>query len=303
MIINFTNMKRLLLILLMAMLANTAYGAVAISENGDIVGWTNKALELVQKKKFWSNQITEIENEIESIKDTIRVVIKTSQDVKRIVNKVKPEFSSPAEAQAWALRNRADDIEEDQVNREIIIELQKRIETLDKIRVIAEKHISDYEISENNSTHQTESLPHEQITYPSLTLQKLPTLPPTGAITSASIGVAPLRISVDSDTHYLIKIIDTRTNWDIGQWFIRAGESIDIKVPLGSYKIKYAAGKMWYGLNDLFGNDTIYSKADSTFDFTAHNIGYATQYSGHTIQLIAQPNGNLHTSRMNAADW
>lgn len=145
--------------------------------------------------------------------------------------------------------------------------------------------------------------PHEQITYPSLTLQKLPTLPPTGAITSASIGVAPLRISVDSDTHYLIKIIDTRTNWDIGQWFIRAGESIDIKVPLGSYKIKYAAGKMWYGLNDLFGNDTIYSKADSTFDFTAHNIGYATQYSGHTIQLIAQPNGNLHTSRMNAADW
>lgn len=296
-------MKRLLLILLMAMLANTAYGTVAISENGDIIGWTNKALELVQKKKFWSNQITEIENEIESIKDTIRVVIKTSQDVKRIVNKVKPEFSSPAEAQAWALRNRADDIEEDQVNREIIIELQKRIETLDKIRVIAKKHISDYEISENKSIHQTESLPHEQITYPSLTLQKLPALPPTGAITSANIGVAPLSISVDSNTHYLIKIIDTRTNWDIGQWFIRAGESIDIKVPLGSYKIKYAAGKMWYGLNDLFGNDTIYSKADSTFDFTAHNIEYATQYSGHTIQLIAQPSGNLHTSRMNAADW
>jgi hypothetical protein len=49
----------------------------------------------------------------------------------------------------------------------------------------------------------------------------------------------------------------------------------------------------------LFGTETTYSKADSTFDFTFD--GY--QYSGYTVELIMQRNGNLRTSGIQPSQW
>ena len=36
---------------------------------------------------------------------------------------------------------------------------------------------------------------------------------------------------------------------------------LELKVPLGTFEIRYASGKQWYGYNYLFGDDTSYSKA------------------------------------------
>ena len=114
-------------------------------------------------------------------------------------------------------------------------------------------------------------------------------------------GVAPLKIktSATGENHYLVKIVDIVNNNTIGSYFIRSGESIDIKVPLGTYEIKYATGVKWYGMNYLFGPDTIYSKADSTFNFVFN--GY--EYSGYTIELIMQTNGNLRTTGLKSNQW
>lgn len=114
-------------------------------------------------------------------------------------------------------------------------------------------------------------------------------------------GVAPLKIRTSSagGHHYFVKIVNLLNSQPIGAYFIHSGETIDIKVPLGTYEIRYASGTKWYGLDYLFGSDTTYNKADSTFDFSFD--GY--QYSGYTIELIMQQNGNLSTSGIKPNQW
>ncbi|MEQ1486526.1 J domain-containing protein [Methyloglobulus sp.] len=111
-----------------------------------------------------------------------------------------------------------------------------------------------------------------------------------------SDGVAPLKIrtSPSGGYHYFVKIVNLSNNQPIGSYFIRSGESIDIKIPLGTYEIKYASGTKWQGIDYLFGSETTYSKAESTFKFSFD--GY--HYSGYTVELIMQQNGNLETSRI-----
>lgn len=132
--------------------------------------------------------------------------------------------------------------------------------------------------------------------------QPVQPIPHTGDHTASfSHGVAPLKIRTSSNGnyHYFVKIVHAYTNNELGSYFIRSGDTLDIKVPTGSYEIKYATGKVWYGPKYLFGPDTHYSKADSIFNFT-HN-GY--QYSGYSVELIMQQHGNLSTSSLNAEQW
>lgn len=121
-------------------------------------------------------------------------------------------------------------------------------------------------------------------------------LPSTGDKQAADFdGVAPLKIRVPHDgDHYFIKIEDTNTQQNLGNYFIRSGDTLNIDLPIGSYKIKYAYGKQWYGVANLFGEETKYAKANQTFDFSFD--GY--QYNGYTIELIKQENGNLRTSNI-----
>jgi len=104
--------------------------------------------------------------------------------------------------------------------------------------------------------------------------------------------LAPLIVITKSDgTNYLIKVLDWNTKNPILTTFIRSGETASLKVPLGSYEIRYATGEMWYGYDYLFGPATSYYKADSRMDFTqSGNI-----YKGHTIELIPRVSGNLQT--------
>lgn len=113
-------------------------------------------------------------------------------------------------------------------------------------------------------------------------------------------AVAPLTISTRQGTgHYFVKIVDWATDTPVMTVFVRSGHSVNIKVPLGSYKIKYAAGSQWYGETYLFGPDTSYSMADKRFDF--EEIG--NHVSGFTVELFLQPNGNLETKRIRPKDF
>lgn len=132
--------------------------------------------------------------------------------------------------------------------------------------------------------------------------QPVQPLPQTGDNTASfGNGVAPLKIitSPGGSNHYFVKIVDKSTNQELGSYFIRSGGVLDIKVPLGTYEIRYATGTQWYGPDYLFGPETAYSKADSLFTFEFD--GY--QYSGYTVELIMQQNGNLRTSGMQPNQW
>lgn len=132
--------------------------------------------------------------------------------------------------------------------------------------------------------------------------QPIQPLPQTGYSTSSFYdGVAPLAIKTSSNGgyHYFVKIVNVDSHQEMGSYFIRSGEVLEMKIPLGTYEVKYASGKQWYGTGFLFGPETRYSKADSLFTFSFD--GY--EYSGYTIELIMQRNGNLRTSGIQPNQW
>ena len=85
--------------------------------------------------------------------------------------------------------------------------------------------------------------------------------------------------------NYLIKLEDYFTNAKKAEFFIRGGDTFGIDVPAGTYRIKMASGKKWYGMKHLFGSRTAYSKANDSFP-----ISYGDQW---TVELIPQRDGNL----------
>lgn len=111
--------------------------------------------------------------------------------------------------------------------------------------------------------------------------------------------VAPLTISTKGTDSYFIKLVSTKT-WEPVLWFfVRAGQSVDIDVPLGRYELRYACGEEWYGLEYLFGEDTAYYKADDFFRFKVSGTGY----SGWTVELYAQRDGNLSVDEIDKEDF
>ena len=126
--------------------------------------------------------------------------------------------------------------------------------------------------------------------------------PRTGAYRNYDLSsnlAAPLEIRTATGANYFVKLEDSITREPIQTFFIRGGQTMESKVPLGQFVLKYATGNSWCGENDLFGADTQFHKADVVLQFARQNSddGYTT--IGHTIELILQANGNLRTSRIN----
>lgn len=104
--------------------------------------------------------------------------------------------------------------------------------------------------------------------------------------------IAPLRIKTPLGTEsYFVKLTQSATGVAVMTFYIHGGQTFDTEVPLGSYRIKYATGDVWYGETHLFGPETQYSEADKVFQFAVNG----NQISGYTVELIRQRGGNLHT--------
>jgi hypothetical protein len=114
-------------------------------------------------------------------------------------------------------------------------------------------------------------------------------------------GVAPLEVKTNFGANYFIKLIDVDTKQIKMSAFIEGGKTFKILVPLGSYQLKYATGKVWMGENHYFGPNglTSYSKTNAIFDFTKNHQGY----SGYTVELILQSHGNLSTEQISSDDF
>jgi len=111
---------------------------------------------------------------------------------------------------------------------------------------------------------------------------------------------APLEITTrPSDGNYVMKVVDWNTGEFVAMYFINQGGTLSIELPLGSYKLKFARGEKWYGMEFLFGPGTGYSYIPDKMVFYLSG-DYAT---GHRIELIPQVGGNLDTRRMSAEEW
>jgi DnaJ domain len=126
-------------------------------------------------------------------------------------------------------------------------------------------------------------------------------LPANGFITRyvKADPVAPFKIITQSGAHYLIRLENWNTGTKIIEVFVRDGEQVNIKIPLGRYRMKYVSGSEWYGSKLLFGSQTQYFEASQQLHF--QQKGNALM--GHTVELIMQRNGNLDTRAIAPEKW
>ncbi len=103
------------------------------------------------------------------------------------------------------------------------------------------------------------------------------------------------RTSIDS---YLGKLYNAVTSGDMA-FFVEAGSTVNIDVPIGVYKFYYAAGETFYGKKFLFGSDTSRYSAKSVLSF----YSYGNRYMGHTITLKSVINGNFDTSPISESEF
>jgi hypothetical protein len=124
--------------------------------------------------------------------------------------------------------------------------------------------------------------------------------PPTGVIRNDNAAPAPLEIKTRDARHaYYLKLVNPGSKSPVAEYFIRPGEQLNVTAPLGTYELRYATGTTWYGYDHLFGPTTAYSKADSLMVFSYGHDGY----SGYSVELYLQVDGNLRTSRMDASGF
>lgn len=104
-------------------------------------------------------------------------------------------------------------------------------------------------------------------------------------------AIAPFRIVTPPGENYFIKLVETSSGSPVVTLFARGGIPLEVEVPLGSYTLRYAYGRTWCGEQALFGEETRYGEAQSTFTFSAQG----GQISGYTVELTPRVHGNLRT--------
>jgi len=112
--------------------------------------------------------------------------------------------------------------------------------------------------------------------------------------------LAPLQFeTARGNSNFYIKVVDYLSNQPIATCFVRGGEKLLLHIPVGTYRIRYATGSIWYGTKDLFGPETAYSEADDKFDLSIQG----DEVQGYTIELYKQLNGNLSVKNISKAEF
>lgn len=126
-------------------------------------------------------------------------------------------------------------------------------------------------------------------------------LPPNGEVCyfQQAEAIAPFSIHTAPEVNYYVKLVDIETGKTAVTIFVWGGQSIETKVPLGTYELRYATGRDWYGEEKLFGAGTSCVQADKRMIFYRNG----PQIMGHTVSLIKRIDGNLHTHNINPSQF
>lgn len=122
-------------------------------------------------------------------------------------------------------------------------------------------------------------------------------LPKTGW--GPATGVADRDSWIDIKTsgeHHTLVRIENLSGKRVALRFIRATESLRIYLPLGTYVMKTATGRQWYGLEYRFGHETSYGKPDDTFPLNERGEYW-------TVELIPQQDGNLRERKISEQEF
>lgn len=118
------------------------------------------------------------------------------------------------------------------------------------------------------------------------------TRPSTGSLMEAPVdgAGAPLLVRVPrGDNDYYVKMEDLETGKVKSSFYVREGLHWETTLRPGRYKMKYAVGYGWYGVDCYFGAGTEFYQADDVFEFRRDGVNYV----GYEVELVRQRGGNL----------
>lgn len=125
-------------------------------------------------------------------------------------------------------------------------------------------------------------------------------LPRSGLFRGFSpINAPPFKVTNSPGANTLLKLIRTSDGVEVMSIFIRAGQTVELGVPVGSYKAKIASGQTWYGNSIRFGPNTSYATLDTILHFTVEG----SQLLGNELTLTQIKNGNLKQVPLDANDF
>jgi hypothetical protein len=105
---------------------------------------------------------------------------------------------------------------------------------------------------------------------------------------------ATVTIRTAPGLNYLVKLDNVAIGSPALLFFLEGGHPLEARVPLGEFKLKYAAGNHWCGDSDLFGDDIFFNEAAETLTVARPTSG-ATRL---TIELPLRSNGNFVARRI-----
>ncbi len=125
-------------------------------------------------------------------------------------------------------------------------------------------------------------------------------LPRSGLFRGYSpVNAPPLKVTNSPEANTLMKLIRTSDGAEVMSIFIRAGQTVKLGVPVGSYKVKIASGHTWYGNSIRFGPSTSYASLDTVLHFSIQG----SQLLGNELTLKKIKDGNLHQVSLSANDF
>jgi hypothetical protein len=113
--------------------------------------------------------------------------------------------------------------------------------------------------------------------------------------------VASLKIIADPFNNYIVKLKDLNKQ-PVLYLFIRAGNTTEIKAPLGTYEFLWISGKKWYGYDKLFGSSSTYMKSIEPIDFNEEITLTGKRIMGRIVSFKTI-NGNMPSTQISSNEF
>ena len=126
-----------------------------------------------------------------------------------------------------------------------------------------------------------------------------PSLPPpvSGTVWGTPMSVSALkgqfRAEAPEGLDFVVKMVGVGDTWHVAEMYVSGGSREEMRLPLGTYELRFASGTAWYGRTEYFGPETAYAKVDELFEFARVETPRGYELSSWTVRLYAVPGGNL----------